>query len=69
MQEYIKIILGSDHCLSSSTSRNNTTSIISNDEINHIIKIIKSLEDSGYKELLKQFKMKQKNKKKNFLVC
>ena len=33
---------------------------MSNDEINDIIKIIKSLEDSGLllKELLKQFKMK-----------
>ena len=34
-----KKILGSGH--------NNTTLIISNDEINDIIKIIKSLEDSG----------------------
>ena len=39
MQEYVKKILGSGH--------NNTTLIISNDEINDIIKIIKSLEDSG----------------------
>ena len=39
MQEYIKKILGSGH--------NNTTLIISNDEINDIIKIIKSLENSG----------------------
>ena len=37
MQEYIKKILGSG----------NTTLIISNDEINDIIKIVKSLEDSG----------------------
>ena len=38
----------------------NTTLIISNDEINDIIKIVKSLEDSGLllKGLLKQFKMK-----------
>ena len=36
------------------------TLIISNDEINDIIKIVKSLEDSGLllKGLLKQFKMK-----------
>ena len=34
-----KKILGSGH--------NNTTLIISNDEINDIIKIVKSLEDSG----------------------
>ena len=39
MQEYIKKILGSGH--------NNTILIISNDEINDIIKIVKSLEDSG----------------------
>ena len=38
MQEYIKKILGSGP---------HTTSIISNDEINDIIKIVKSLEDSG----------------------
>ena len=51
MQEYIKKILGSG---------NNTTLIISNDEINDIIKIVKSLENSGLllKELLIQLKMK-----------
>ena len=38
MQEYIKKILGSG---------NNITSVISNDEINDIIKIVTSLEDSG----------------------
>ena len=38
MQEYIKKILGSG---------NTTTLIISNDEINDIIKIVKSLEDSS----------------------
>ena len=38
MQEYIKKILGLG---------NNITLIISNDEINDIIKMIKSLEDSG----------------------
>ena len=37
MQEYIKNILGSG----------NTTLIISNNEIEDIIKIVKSLEDSG----------------------
>ena len=31
----------------SSASHNNTTLIISNDEINDIIKILESLEDSG----------------------
>ena len=38
MQEYIKKILGSG---------NNTTLIISNDETEDIIKMVKSLEDSG----------------------
>ena len=39
MQECIKKILGSSH--------NNTTLIISNDEMDDILKIVKSLEDSG----------------------
>ena len=39
MQKCIKKILGSGH--------NNTTLIISNNEIEDIIKIVKSLEDSG----------------------
>ena len=39
MQEYIKKILGSGH--------NNTTLIISNDEMDDILKIVKSLENSG----------------------
>ena len=38
MQEYIKKILGSGH--------NNTTLIISNDEMDDILKIVKSLGDS-----------------------
>ena len=49
MREYIKKILGSG---------NNIILIISNDEINDIIKIVKSLEDSGVTELLKQFEIK-----------
>ena len=40
MQEYIKKILGSGHRHSSSASHNNITLIISNDEINDIIKIV-----------------------------
>ena len=44
MQEYIKKILGSVH---NRSLHNNTTLIISNDEIEDIIKIVKSLEDSG----------------------
>ena len=39
MQEYIKKILGTGH--------NTITLIISNNEIEDIIKIVKSLEDSG----------------------
>ena len=50
MKEYIKKILGSG----------NTTLIISNNEMKDIIKIVKSVEDSGLllEGLLKQFKMK-----------
>ena len=40
MREYIKKILGSGH-------NNTTTLIVSNNEIEDIIKIVKSLEDSG----------------------
>ena len=45
-----------------------TTLIISNEEINDIMKIIQSLEDSNIflKESLKQLIMKQKNKKEEF---
>ena len=62
MQEYIKKILG----------LGNTTLIISNNEIEDIIKIIKSLEDSGL--LLKGVSETVQNeareqKKKNLLVC
>ena len=48
-----------------------TTLIISNDEMNDILKIVKSLENSGLliKELVKQFNMKLKNKEEDFLVC
>ena len=45
MQEYIKKILGSGK--PSSSRNNNTVLVISNDEIGYIIKIVKSLEDSG----------------------
>ena len=37
-EEYIKNVFGSDH---------NTTLIVSNDEMEDILKIVKSLEDSG----------------------
>ena len=60
MLEYIKKVLGSG----------TTTLIISNDEMEDIIKIVKSIEDSDLlsKELVKQFKMKLNNKKEGFLV-
>ena len=53
--EIHKNILGSGH-----NNNNTTTLTISNNEIEDIIKIVKSLEDSGLllKGLLKQFKMK-----------
>ena len=41
MQEYIKKILGSGN------DHNNSILIISNDEMDDILKIVKSLEDSG----------------------
>ena len=48
----------------------NTKLIIANEEMNNIMKIIKSLEESGLliKALVKQLKMKQKNKKEDVLV-
>ena len=45
MREYIKKILGSGS--RSSSASHNTTIIISNNEIEDLIKIIKSLEDSA----------------------
>ena len=46
-----------------------TILIISNEEVNNIMKIIKSLEESDLliKKVLKQLKMKQKNKEKGLL--
>ena len=46
------------------------TLIITNDEMKDIIRVVKSLEDSGLLLLLsKQFRMKLKNKNEDFLVC
>ena len=42
-----KKVLGSGHHSSDSASHNNTILIISNDEMKDIIKIVKSLGDSG----------------------
>ena len=49
----------------------NTTLITSNEEMSDIMKIIKSLEESGLlkRALAKQLKMKHKNKKEDFSVC
>ena len=60
MQEYIKKILGSG---------NNITLVISNDEINDIIKIVKSLEDSGLflKEVTEPVQNEVKEQKGGFL--
>ena len=62
MQEYIKKILGSG---------NTTILIISNNEINNIIKIVKSLEDSGLllKGVTETVQNEVKEKKEDFLVC
>ena len=63
MQEYIKKVIGSGH------NNNKTTLIISNNEIEDIVKIVKSLKDSGL--LLKGFtetvRYKVKEQKGGFL--
>ena len=48
-----------------------TTLIISNDEMEGIIKVVKSLEDSALflKGISETIQIKQKNKKEDFLVC
>ena len=60
MQEYIKKILGSG---------NNTTLIISNDEMDDILKIIKSLEDSGVllKSVSETIQHEAKEQRRGFL--
>ena len=61
-----KKILGSWHNHPSST-----TLIISNDEMEDIIKIVKPLEESGLllKGVTETVKNEVKNKKQDFLVC
>ena len=63
MQEYIKKKLGSDH-------KNTTLIIWWNDEIGDIIKIIKSLEDSGLllKGVTETFQNEIKGQKGGFLT-
>ena len=48
-----------------------TTLIIFNEELEDIIKIVKSLEESGLliKRVDETMKMKKKNKKEDFLEC
>ena len=48
-----------------------TALIISNEELKDIMKIVKSLEESGLliNELVKKLKRKQKNKKEDFFRC
>ena len=48
-----------------------TTLIISNDEVEGIIKIVKSLEDSGllFKGVSETIQNKAKKQKEDFLVC
>ena len=48
-----------------------TTLILSNEEMNDTMKIIRCLEDTGLliKGVVKQLKMKQKNEKADFFAC
>ena len=48
-----------------------TALIISNEEVEEVMKIVKSLEESGLliKGVSETIKMKQKNKKVDFLAC
>ena len=61
MQEYIKKFLESGH----------NTTIISNDEMEDITKIVKSLEDSGLllDSVSETIKNEAKEKKEDFSVC
>ena len=64
MQEYIKKILGSGH-------NKNTNLIFSNDEMDDILKILKSLEDSGVllKGVNETIQNEAKEQRGGFLVC
>ena len=48
-----------------------TALLISNEEMQQVMKIVKSLDESGLliKGVSETIKMKQKNKKVNFLAC
>ena len=70
MGEYIKKILGSGHNHPSSSASHNTTLCkIWNDEMNDIIKIVKSLEDSGLliKGVTETVQNEVKEEKRGFL--
>ena len=66
-----KKILGSGRSSSSASHNNTTTLIISNNAMKDIIKIVKTLENSGllFTGVSEQSKMKLDNKKEDFLVC
>ena len=69
-----KEVLGSGRRHSSSASHNHpssTTLIVSNNDMQGIIKIVKSLEDSGLllKGAAETVQNEAKNKKEDFLVC
>ena len=66
-----KKILGSDKHTSDSASRNNAILIISNDEMKDIIKIVKSLEDSGllFKGVSETIQNEPKEQRGDFVVC
>ena len=68
--EIHKKILGSGHNRPSSSASHNTTLIISTDEIEDIIKIVKSLEDSGLllKGVTETVQNEVKEQKEGFLI-
>ena len=68
MWEYIKKILGSGH---NHPLHSTTTLTISNNELEDNIKIVKSLEDSGWllEGVTETIQNEVKNKKDDFLVC
>ena len=64
-----KKVLGSGHHSSDSASHNNTILIISNDEMKDIIRIVKSLEDSGllFKGVSETIQNEVKEQRRRFL--
>ena len=72
MREYKEKILGPGHNRHSSSALHNaTTLIISKTQMEDIIKIVKSLEDSGLlsKEVTETVQNKVKEQKGGFLSC